>query len=242
MKTRKYIIYIVLLIIFVLLYQNIKLHKLLNIASDIADESVQINNSRLEYILEHFDNDVNDSTINFLQCAEIIRNNHCVSKEQEYSLQEYAPAVLLSDSEKSAMLWSIKNARLFPQRFHIISLLENSIINRELDYFFSTRTFVNYGGRVICIAPKDTLNYGESYEADLKFVLRDTSVYSTYMVSAEEIRSEDDFQKVRVDTLKDGHFQMTAQKKGDNVIYGIYKLERYRNTSFYSFQMNYYVK
>ena len=51
MKTRKYIIYIVLLIIFVLLYQNIKLHKLLNIASDIADESVQINNSRLEYIL-----------------------------------------------------------------------------------------------------------------------------------------------------------------------------------------------
>lgn len=242
MKTFKYITLIFLSIILVLLVQNVRMRKMLKIANDIANESVRINSSSLDYILEHFENEVADSTRMFIQCANEVRENNCISKEQKYLLQKYASSTFWEDCDVAALRWSLKKSLLGSPRFLVLTILENDIINMEKEDFFAIHTFVHNGGHVLNISPKDTLRYGESYIADMKFVLEDSCNNGMYMVSNDKIWTEEDLERINNDTLKNGHYQTIVQKKGENIVYGLYRIDSYGGTRFYPFQLNYYVK
>lgn len=240
MKKNKKIFLILLSIIFVLLFQNIKMYKLIKIADNLANDNAHQQYLRLEYILNHYDYDLNDSVKKFIQCAETIRKNCSIQEKQLDLLEEYASISNLTDFEKKTLLWSTKKTNWIPGRYLPLKLLEDAEIGWTIDYYFVTQSFVNKGC-VINIAQKDTVCYGELYESNLKFVFEDTIINNMYMVSTEEIDLMN-IEKNKVDTLKNGHYQVIARKKGNNTLYGLYKIERYRNTSFYPFQINYYVE
>ena len=72
MKIYRYVTGVLLLVVMALLFQNMQMHKVLKISGEIADGNAKQNYDRLEYILEHFDNNVVDSTKTFIRCAESI--------------------------------------------------------------------------------------------------------------------------------------------------------------------------
>lgn len=216
------------------------MHKLIIIADNLADDNAHQQYLRLEYILNHYDNNMNDSVKNFIQCIEAIRKNRSIQDKQLDLLADYASKFYLTDFEKKSLLWSMKKTNWIPGRYLPLKLLEDAEIGWYIDYFFVSQSFISKGC-VINIAQKDTVCYGELYESDLKFIFEDTLSNNMYMVSTEEIDLMN-LEKGKVDTLKNGHYQAIAGKKGNNTLFGLYKIERYRNTSFYPFQINYYVK
>ena len=238
MKIYRYVTGVLLLVVMALLFQNMQMHKVLKISGEIADGNAKQNYDRLEYILEHFDNNVVDSTKTFIRCAESIRRSRSISEKQRDTLLGYASAVVMTDAERNALLWSAGKSGSLSGRLLPLSLLEDYVTGFELDHFFSN-AFVNYGF-VYVIAPKDTVRLGELYEADLKFVLKDNAYHYTYMVSTEDMI--DAIKKGCFDTLKDGHFQTIAQEKGKHTLNGLYKIERFKNEAYFPFQINYYVK
>jgi len=143
---------------------------------------------------------------------------------------------------------SIRNVLKTLNNFHInnrqkelkLILIENYLMNK---YFLNLQRrklfFVSYG-EVINISKSDTIEYGKTYNSELKFVINDITKNSYFTTLEKNPNNSNDFELK--DTIFGGKYEAVTTKKGLNEIKGLFHYHSLYGVYYYKFYINYYVK
>jgi len=253
MKYKNIFIVILVFIIFILLifitreyYKNKKSNNdLINLLSDQYEHNYQLLNDCVNY----FDN--GDSSffyekkecqsmlylINYLRSIENnlpIKNNIGINKIIGSLIKNPKDSKLIF-----SMLNSIKNNSYSLKENKItLLILENYMMNNYLTKISQNLYYIKFG-KVINVSQTDTVNFGEKYCSELKFVINDINDNDNFYILQENINCLD----LNIsDTIHGGIYEVLATKKGLNSVNGIFLYKSIYSGRYFKFNIEYYVK